>query len=108
MIVLIIALVRVSGIAYNYGREIFNQSAMASEGNGVDITVTILEGESVSEFAADLEKYGLIADTTLFKLQEYFSEYHGLEQAGTYTLNTEMTPDEILETVSSGSDGSDE
>ncbi|WP_051226367.1 endolytic transglycosylase MltG [Butyrivibrio sp. MC2013] len=83
-------------MAYSYGRGIFNQTAMAPEGAGVDVTVTVSLGESVSQIADDLYAKRLIGDKTLFRLQELLSEYHGKEQAGVYVLNTSMTPDEIL------------
>jgi len=101
-IIVVILIVKLATLSYNYGREVFNQSSMASEGNGIDVTITYLEGESVKELASDLKDAGLIDDTFLFVIQEYFSEYHGLEVAGTYTLSTEMTPDEMLEVIASG------
>lgn len=95
-LIVILLLIHYMGLSYSYGREIFNQTAVDAEGSGKDVAITVSLGESVSEIAADLKKNGLIEDKTLFRLQEMFSEYHGAEQAGTYTLNTSMKPDEML------------
>ena len=86
-------------IAYNYGYHIFNQTAVSS-GTGRAVTFTVKEGDSVDTIAENLSGVGLITDKTLFKLQERFSEYHGMEQAGTYELSTAMTPEEMLSVMS--------
>ncbi len=51
---------------------------------------------------------GLITDKNLFKLQERFSEYHGMERPGTYELSTAMTPEEMLVVMSGGAKSSEE
>ncbi len=86
-------------IAYNYGYHIFNQTAVSS-GTGRAVTFTVKQGDSVDTIAENLSGVGLITDKTLFKLQERFSEYHGMEQAGTYELSTAMTPEEMLSVMS--------
>lgn len=103
LIIFIFVLIRYSKLAYSYGRGIFNQTAVSS-GEGDYYNVTILEGESVSELADALEGAGLIKDAFLFRLQEYFSEYHGLEQPGVYTLSSAMTPEEMLSIICANAD----
>lgn len=103
LIIILFLLIQYSKVAYSYGRGIFNQTAV-SQGEGEYFNVTILEGESVSELADALEGAGLIKDAFLFRLQEYFSEYHGLEQPGVYTLSTAMTPDEMLAIICADAD----
>ena len=44
-----------------------------------------------------LEKKGLIEDAKIFVVQELLSNYRGKLQAGTYILDTGMTPDEMME-----------
>lgn len=103
LIIILFLLIQYSKVAYSYGRGIFNQTAVSS-GEGEYFNVTILEGESVSELADALEGAGLIKDAFLFRLQEYFSEYHGLEQPGVYTLSTAMTPNEMLAIICADAD----
>ncbi len=95
-----------SKIAYNYGYHIFNQTAVSS-GTGRAVTFTVRSGDSVDTIAENLSGVGLITDKTLFKLQERFSEHHGMEKAGTYELSTAMTPEEMI-TIMSGADDSEE
>lgn len=103
LIIFLFLLIKYSKVAYSYGRGIFNQTPV-STGEGEYFNVTILEGETVSELAEALEGAGLIKDAFLFRIQEYFSEYHGLEQPGVYTLSTAMTPDEMLAIICANAD----
>lgn len=104
VVIVVMLISKYSRIAYNYGYHIFNQTAVSS-GTGREVTFTVKQGDSVDTIAENLSGVGLITDKTLFKLQERFSEYHGMEQPGTYKLSTAMTPEEML-TVMSGA-GSD-
>ena len=96
-----------SKIAYNYGYHIFNQTAVSS-GTGRAVTFTVKDGDSVDTIAENLSGVGLITDKTLFKLQERFSEYHGMEKAGTYELSTAMTPEEMIAMMSGAGSDSEE
>lgn len=93
-------------VAYTYGYQIFNQSAVSS-GTGRTVTFTVGNGDSTDAIADNLAGVGLITDKNLFKLQERFSEYHGMEQAGTYELSTAMTPEEMLAIMSGGQKASE-
>ena len=101
IIIVAMLIIKYAKVAYNYGYHIFNQTAVSS-GTGREVTVTISEGDSVGQIADKLSEVGLITDKFLFKLQEMFSEYHGMEQPGTYTLSTAMTPEEMLSIMSGG------
>lgn len=101
IIIVAMLIIKYAKVAYNYGYHIFNQTAVSS-GTGREVTVTISEGDSVGQIADKLAEVGLITDKLLFKLQERFSEYHGMEQPGTYTLSTSMTPEEMLSVMSGG------
>lgn len=101
IVIVTMLIIKYAKVAYNYGYHIFNQTAVSS-GTGREVTVTISEGDSVGQIADKLAEVGLITDKLLFKLQERFSEYHGMEQSGTYTLSTAMTPDEMLSIMSGG------
>ncbi len=107
VIVVAMLISKYAKIAYDYGYHIFNQSAVSS-GTGREVTFSVKQGDSVDTIAENLSGVGLIKDKTLFKLQERFSEYHGMEQPGTYELSTAMTPEEMLAIMSGGADGADE
>ncbi len=95
VVVVVMLISKYSKMAYDYGYHIFNQSAVSS-GSGRSVTFTVKSGDSVDTIADNMAGVGLITDKRLFKIQERFSEYHGMEKAGTYELSTAMTPEEML------------
>ena len=106
VIVVAMLISKYAKVAYNYGYHIFNQTAVSS-GTGRTVTFTVGSGDSADTIAENLLGVGLITDKNLFKLQERFSEYHGMEQAGTYELSTSMTPEEMLSIMSGGQKSGD-
>ena len=106
IIVIAMLIVRYAKLAYDYGYHIFNQTAVSS-GTGRTVSVTIADSDSAGEIGEKLFSVGLITDKTLFRLQEMFSEYHGMEKAGTYELSTAMTPEEMLAVMSGGEKSGD-
>lgn len=106
VIVVAMLISKYAKVAYNYGYHIFNQTAVSS-GTGRTVTFSVGSGDSADTIAENLLGVGLITDKNLFKLQERFSEYHGMEQAGTYELSTSMTPEEMLSIMSGGQKSGD-
>ena len=106
IIVIAMLIVRYAKLAYDYGYHIFNQMAVSS-GTGRTVSVTIADGDLSGEIGEKLFSVGLITDKILFRLQEMFSEYHGMEKAGTYELSTTMTPEEMLAVMSGGEKSGD-
>ena len=106
VIVVAMLISKYARIAYNYGYQIFSQSAVSS-GTGRTVSFTVKSGDDVDTIADNLAGLGLITDKRLFKLQERFSEYHGMEQAGTYELSTSMTPEEMISIMSGGQKSDD-
>ncbi|MBO6242618.1 MAG: endolytic transglycosylase MltG [Butyrivibrio sp.] len=106
IIVVAMLIVRYAKLAYDYGYHIFNQTAVSS-GTGRTVSVIIADGDSAGEIGEKLFSVGLITDKTLFRLQEMFSDYHGMEKAGTYELSTTMTPEEMLAAMSGGENSDD-
>lgn len=98
IIVLIMAIVRYASEAYRLGYEVFSNEAMASQGQGQEVTVEITDGMSDKDVGKLLEEDGLIRDARVFPLQVLFSSNRTIVP-GTYTLSTEMTTDEILKTL---------
>lgn len=83
---------------YEFGYDVFHGEAVAQE-PGVDMRVTIGEGEELVDIAVALEKGGLIKNRYAFLIQSIFYAYGGSEnpvQSGTYVLNNSMTSKEII------------
>ncbi|MDE7311037.1 MAG: endolytic transglycosylase MltG [Eubacterium sp.] len=85
--------------SYDYGYRIFAEPPVAS-GEGKDRLVRIKSSMSDSDIAQLLEEKGLIRDKWLFIIQLKLSGYGGKLAAGQYTLNTSMTADEMMQTMS--------
>ena len=102
-VLLVVVIYRGAQFGYEIGYRVFSEEPV-SQGEGRDITVTITEGMGSSEIADLLEEEGVIRSALVFKLQNRLSSYKTTMKAGTYTLNTSMTNDEIMEALSSGAD----
>ena len=101
IIVIAMFIIKYAKVGYSYGYHIFNQTPV-STGTGRTVSVTIKQGDSASDIGDTLYSKGLITDKLLFKFQEKFSEYSGKEVPGTYELSTSMTPEEMIQIMSSG------
>ncbi len=77
---------------YYFGYKAFSDNG--GYGSGREVTITVTQGESVPEIAADLMKNGLIDDRLVFVFQAYFYSYKIVP--GTYVLNDSMTYEEIF------------
>ena len=93
--------------AYDFGYRIFSEEPIEL-GTGRVVSVSIVEGKSVSEIGEILEEKGLIRDAKLFYFQEMFSEYKGELQPGVYELSTGMTPYEMMEIMSASEEDDEE
>ncbi|MBF0994661.1 MAG: endolytic transglycosylase MltG [Lachnospiraceae bacterium] len=97
---IIFATIRYATLGYSYGYQIFAQKAQSEGQNAKTVTVTVEEGQSVKQIAKMLQEKGLIHDARLFRLQEYFSDYHKKLKPGVYELNTAMKPEEMMAKMS--------
>lgn len=86
---------RASMVAFDFGYRVFTEPAMA-EKPGTTVVVTIEESMGAMEIADALFEKGLIRDVNLFWLQYQLSAYKGDILPGTYSLNTSMTPKELM------------
>lgn len=85
--------------AYRFGYSIFTTGAMAEE-PGTDVIVTIQEDMTASEIAELLENKGLIEDSLIFVIQnKIYTNSSYYIQPGTYTLNTSMTVEELIDAM---------
>ena len=98
--VLVIVVVYKGAItAYDYGYRVFQEPPVA-EKPGMDVSVEITMGKSALQIGEILEAKGLIRDAKLFYVQNLLSHYKDKLRAGTYTLNTSMTMEEMMEVMS--------
>lgn len=93
----LVAIVYVGKTAYNFGYLVFDDTPMASEENGQEISVLIPEDTGVYDVGAILRDNGLIERPVIFWVQEKLSEYRGEIKPGTYILNTNQTVEEMIE-----------
>ena len=107
MALIIIYVYRTSITAYDFGFRVFAEPAV-SIGEGKDVDVTIPLGKSVMEIGEILEEKGLIRDAKLFYFQEILSAYRRKMQPGSYTLNTSMTANEMMATMSASAEEEEE
>lgn len=85
--------------AYDFGYRLFAEKPM-SLAPGIEKVVVIEEDMSLRQVAKLLEDGGVIRDAGIFKMQNKFSHYSSSFEAGTYTLNTSMTNEEIMAVLS--------
>lgn len=105
LVVAAMLIYRFSISAYQYGVRIFGEPAV-SEAPGTEVIITITDGKDFDGIAEKLYDNGLVRDKTLFKIQEFLSNYteDGFKE-GEYTLSTAMTPEEMMDTMAgSGED----
>lgn len=79
---------------FAFGETIFSNAAVSSPSNGRDMIVIVEKDASSVEVAKLLESKGLIEDYKVFLVQALL--YEATLQPGTYTLNTSMTPEDML------------
>lgn len=91
---------------FEFGQSIFSQEAVASEANGKDMIVIVEEDASEVDVAKLLENKGLIKDYKVFWIQSKL--YKATLYPGTYTLNTSMTSEEMLQILMEEPESEDE
>lgn len=90
-----LATVYLSRTGYDYGYRLFTETAV-DEAPGTDILVQIKQETSNWQVGKLLEQKGLVRDGKLFYLQLKTSAYSKSIKPGVYTLNTSMTPKEMM------------
>ena len=97
MVILLIvyATIHLSKTGYEYGYRLFTETAV-DEAPGEDVLVQVKPDMSNRQIAQMLEEKGLVRDSKLFYLQLKLSAYSHSIEPGVYTLNTSMTPKELM------------
>lgn len=99
-IILVIFLVySVGNKAFAFGAKVFHEQSVDTESTARDVEVSITDHVTTKQLANVLYTKGLINDKTVFYCQVELSDYKNKFIAGTYKLNTSMTPTKIMETL---------
>lgn len=99
VVLVVVFIYKAAGKAYDFGYAIFEDKPM-SQGTGREVTVSITEGKTAKDIGEILESKGLVEDATIFWMQNLLSSHKDELKPGMYTLNTSMTPTEIMEIMS--------
>lgn len=84
--------------AYTFGFSVFAEQPVTAE-PGRDVNVTIEGKESAYELGKLLEEKGLIRDAKVFYVQMKLMSIKGKVIPGRYTLNTSMTAEKMIQTI---------
>lgn len=95
---ILIVVLRAGNAAYDIGYRIFTEPAMDRQ-PGRDITVRVTSHMSGTELGSLLEEKRLVDNGLLFAIQLKLSSYEGKLKAGTYTLNTSQTAEEMIQVL---------
>lgn len=70
--------------------------------DGEDITITIPSGATTKQIAEILKEKGLIQSVLKFRMDSKKNQFDGTYKQGTYTVNTDMTPIQMMELFQQG------
>jgi len=96
LVALVSVLLMVGRIAHDFGYRIFAEPAMTTKADAIEVYVEITEGMSLKDIAKEMEDLGLARSDTLFYVQLQLSDYRQSIEPGIYTVNTSMTPSELI------------
>lgn len=101
LVVLIIYVLIRSGVyAYDMGYRLFTEEPVSSEENGQNVALQITADMSARDIGKILEERNLVRDGNLFAMQLTLSAYKDKLVPGVYTLNSSMTPEEMMQVMS--------
>lgn len=86
---------------YDFGYRFFTESSV-DPAPGKDVLVLVEPDTSGKALAKKLQEKGLVRDAKLFYFQLKLSAYSKSIEPGTYTLNTSMTPKELMIAMAPG------
>jgi hypothetical protein len=93
----VVLVVLVCTNTYKFGVQVFSEDGVDVKGSGREVVVTIPADASVSEVASILKENGLIESELAFRIQSIL--YEADFYSGTYTLNTEYGPEELIDAM---------
>jgi UPF0755 protein len=98
LVVIVYAIYKGAIVAYEYGYRIFTEPAV-SLGDGRTVTVAVTDGMSPVDIGRLFAEKGLVREANLFTVQYLLSEYREDVGPGVFELNTNMTAEEMMETM---------
>ncbi len=99
IVLLITVIFFVVGKMYRFGYGLFSQEAV-DEAPGKEVKVLITENMSNDTVAKLFEQKGLVKDASVFGIQiRFFTSSSYKVMPGEYTLNTSMTPRELIKSI---------
>lgn len=99
-IVVVILVVKISQLAYQFSYEVFGSVTVSEEGQGKSYALNIREGESTMNVAAKLEQNGVIVNRFSFYLRAKLTKQNILP--GNYEVNSSMDYDGIFTVITQG------
>ena len=94
--IVVVLVYRAAMYSYHFGYMVFADATMEVS-PGRDVSVTVETDDDIKDIGETLERRGLISDSKIFLVQAVLLEYKDKLVPGVYTLNTSMTPEQMLE-----------
>lgn len=101
VVLVVFVMFRLGTYAYDFGYRVYTEEAMSPK-PGKDVVVEVEQNMASTALADMLEEKRLVRDSNLFLVQLKLSAYADKIKPGIYTLNTSMTPREMIEEMSPG------
>ena len=98
-ILICLGLVSLGKTTYRYTHAVFSEEAYEEE-PGRTVQIKIPEDVSAKRLAEVMEENGLVEDAGVLKVQMKMADFQDTVKAGTYELNTSMTPREMFKILS--------
>jgi len=98
-ILICFGLISLGRVTYRYTHAVFSEEAYEEE-PGRTVRLNIPEDVSAKRLAEVMEENGLIEDAKVLKVQMKMADFQDTVKAGTYELNTSMTPREMFKILS--------
>ena len=102
----VLGIIYLGQTAFRYTHAVFSDAAF-EEAPGKDLVLTVSEDTDAGKLADVLEKNGIIEDAAVFRIQMKVADFDETVKAGTYHLNTSMTPNEIFQVLAEESGDSE-
>lgn len=99
IILLVFGVFTVGTMVYDFSYRIFTEESIDVV-DGKDISVQVTKDMTGKEIGEILKEKGLIRSVFLFQVQYRISDFHDKIKPALYVLNTTMTPEKIIEILS--------
>lgn len=100
-LIVVLVILLLGGIGAKYYYEV-NTKPVSTDSEAETVEIEIPDGSSTNKIATILEENNLIRNSNVFRVVSKIKGTDGKLKAGTYNLNTGMTPEEILNSLVEG------